>query len=306
VTALFLNHCERRCGVYQMGARIGRELSSCGVAAYAEVSELDGAVAAVHATRASAIIYNWHPSTMPWASELVRRIGGDKHLGLIHEIAPDMAGAGADVFPYRIACDPSFPADGERMFRTVRHVPRSELRGEARGTIGSFGFAVGGKMFPTVVHAVAVEFPGATLRLRIPMARYGDDSGALARACAEECARTAIANGARVVVEHDFLPEGELIDWLSGNDLNVFFYEPNGGRGIASALDYAIAARRPIAINDSQMFRHVRERLGYYPQRNLRTLMENTGYVVESIYNEWSPERLVLEYADILRRVGAA
>lgn len=301
-----MNHQQQRCGVYQMGRRIGDALTSAGLATYLETWDLGTAVAVVQAQRPRAIIYNWHPSTLPWAPELVRRFSSVKHIGVIHEIAPDAPGAGSDIFPYRVVCDPSFPADGRVLFKTVRHVPRRDSPASryAPLIIGSFGFAVGGKMFPTIVHAVSQEFPGARVRLRIPQAFYGDDSGKQARAVVNSCNLTAF-NGVTVQVEHDFLQEEQLLDWLAGNDLNVFFYEPNGGRGVASALDYAIAVRRPIAVNGSQMFRHVVDKLGTYPKRSLRQSLDVSSAAVRELYDAWTPEQLTRDYQVALGAVGA-
>jgi len=306
VRVLFLNHAIARCGVYQMGRRIGQALDAAGVAHYAETPDLDSALALTQSHHPIVIIYNWHPSTLPWAPELIRRMPGSKHVGLMHEIAPEAPRMGAEIFPIRIVCDPSFPTDGVSLFRSVRHVPRYEAQrtGNDVMTVGSFGFAVGGKMFPTIVHAVGAEFPGARVRLRIPHAHYGDEEGALAQRFAK-AARDVTVGGVTVEVAHDFLDEGELVTWLASNDLNVFFYEPNRGRGIASVLDYAIAAQRPIAINDSQMFRHVHSWLGCFPERSLRESIV-TGAVVEALYETWSPKQLVADYQQMLGALGVS
>lgn len=329
MTALFVNHQTEKCGVYQMGARIGRTLADAGLVDYLETWDLGTAL--LHAGAYDVVIYNWHPSTLPWAPEVVKRYPSAKHVGLIHEIAPDAPHVGAEIFPYRMICDPSFPADGRTTFRSVRHVPRfaeggpdaprwaetrrchcgMSLRPRQRTciccppTIGSFGFAVGGKMFATIAHAVGDAFPSATVRLRIPHAHYGDARGDMAMRHATS-ARAVFIGGVRVEVQHEFLPETALVRWLGDNDLNVFFYEPNGGRGISSVIDYAIAAQRPIAINDSQMFRHVREQLGTYPTKTLRQSLERNEKIVMDLYRAWSPERLVQDYAEMISALEAS
>lgn len=312
--ALFINHQTERCGVYQMGRRIGLALSDAKVAHYLETWDLGTAIQVTQIHRPAVVIYNWHPSTLPWAPEVIRRFPEAKHVGLIHEIAPDAASVGSEIFDYRMVCDPDFPVDGRTVFRSVRHVPRSDvpeahsvggvfdLRPDETLTIGSFGFGVGGKLFATVVHAVGAEFPGATVRLRIPSAAYGDDGGDLARRHAAS-ARAVSVGDVRVEVSHDFLGEDDLVRWLAGNHMNVFFYEPNGGRGISSVIDYAIAARRPIAINDSQMFRHVHRTLGAYPAKSLRASLDS-GHAVDDLYRSWTPERLARDYADMISALG--
>lgn len=288
-----------------MGVRIGHALAAAGVATYVEVTEHAKAIAVVQAARPRVVIYNWHPATIPWAPDIVRRFPGSKHLGLVHEISPENPAASSEVFLYRVVSDPSFPADGRSLFRTIRHIPRSDpppghYENEVM-TIGSFGFAVGGKMFHAIVQAVASEFPGARVRLRIPSAHFGDDAGALARWAADGA--RSVGADVKLEVEHDFLPEAELVRWLAANDLNVFFYDHNPGRGISSVIDYAIAARRPIAINGSQMFRHVAGVLGTYPDKSLRESLESV-VVVRDLYEQWSPERLAADYRAILAVLG--
>lgn len=302
-TAVFFNHRQERCGVYQMGSRIGRALDAAGVATYVECPDHATASMTMRRLHPRVAVYNWHPATIPWAPELVRRHPACKHIGLMHEISPENPAAGAEVFPLRIVSDPSFPST-LGVFATIRHIPRSDPPPppNARFTVGSFGFAVGGKMFGEITTAVAKEFPGALVRLRVPSAHYGDDAGALARATAEGVRNTGA--DVELQIEHDFLTEPELIRWLQGNDLNVFFYDYNPGRGISSVLDYAIAARRPIAINGSQMFRHVDADLGTYPKYSLLQSLDALGSV-KRLYETWSPDAMVQQYRAIIGHVLA-
>jgi len=310
MTVVFFNHQQQRCGVYQMGRRIGHTLRDAGVVHYVEETNIANATATVNATKPSAIIYNWHPSTIPWAPELVRRLPAVKHIALMHEISPENPWANSDSFPYRMVCDPSFVVDDKTIFKSVRHVPRFNP-GSREGqplTIGSFGFAVGGKMFPTIVHASGMEFPNVLVRLHLPAAHYGDDRGDLARQMAHGSRAVQMAGEVQVRTEihHGFFEELQLIEWLAGNDLNVFFYGYNPGRGVASALDYAIAAQRPIAINESQMFRHVRERFDVYPKKSLRESLETSGEVVNDLYTSWSLDRLVQDYRHMFQQLGVS
>ena len=285
-----------------MGSRIGRTLADAGLVTYVEISDHSRAIAAMQAMRPRVAIYNWHPSTIPWAPDLVGRFPDVKHIGLMHEISPENPASGSEVFPLRIVSDPSF-VSAPGLFPTIRQIPRSDPPPppNERFTVGSFGFAVGGKMFGQISTAVGEAFPGALLRIRLPSAHYGDDGGGLARATADGVRGTA-AN-VELKIDHDFLSEPELIRWLAGNDINVFFYDYNPGRGISSVIDYAIAARRPIAINTSQMFRHVSSALGTYPERSLQESMASVD-IVQGLYDDWSPARLVEEYRSIFAAIG--
>jgi len=306
---LFLNHFQPRCGVYQMGRRIGLALHDSGKVVYQENhNTIATGIMAFQHFQPQAVVYNWHPITMPWAPDLARRFPSAKHIAIMHDITPRTTSAGSELFQHRIACYPGLPVDNTSLFRSVRHVPRYEKSrpDNDRLTVGSFGFAVGGKMYPLIVRLVSESLPGALVRLRIPHAHYGDDEGEMARSLAQQCYQHA-SNGVDFEVSHDFLEEDGLIDWLAGNDLNVFFYDGHPGRGLASTVDYAIAARRPIAVNDNaDALRHVHDRLSYWPKMNLRELYECTGPVVESLYNEWTPDRMVREYVEMFQTLGVS
>ena len=289
-----------------MGRRIGLALGEAVL--YQEGhNTITTGIAALKYYDPRAVVYNWHPTTMPWAPEIARRFPATKHIALMHDITPATANAGSEHFQYRIVCYPEFPVDNQHLFGSVRHVPRYEKPrpSNERMTIGSFGFGVGGKLFDLIVGAVGDEFPGALLRLQIPYAHYGDDAGAIAKQQASRCVAMAQAKGLQVAVTHDFLEEEKLIDWLAGNDLNVFFYDGYPGRGLASTIDYAIAAQRPIAVNHHEdALRHVLSQMPSWPSTRLRALHEQTGPIVERLYQEWSPARLVQEYKDMFRTIG--
>ncbi len=157
--------------------------------------------------------------------------------------------------------------------------------------IGSFGFGFGNKGYARVLERVASDFPGgAVARFHIPFAAYGDHDGTSAKSWAADLDRRRPAH-VRVEVTHDFLPHVELIDWLASNHLNAFFYDRNFGRGPASTIDYALAARRPIAITDSWQFRHIvdaKPRI-LVESRSLSDILESGLEPLLPYYEKWSP-----------------
>jgi hypothetical protein len=53
------------------------------------------------------------------------------------------------------------------------------------------------------------------------------------------------------------MSEDEPIGFLAESSINAIAYNREGAEGISSCVDYALAARRPIAVNASPMFRHM-------------------------------------------------
>jgi hypothetical protein len=53
------------------------------------------------------------------------------------------------------------------------------------------------------------------------------------------------------------MDEAKMIHWLNGNCINAYIRPYTGSMGISSALDMALACRKPIAINKNSMFRYL-------------------------------------------------
>ena len=116
------------------------------------------------------------------------------------------------------------------------------------------GFATHGKGFERLIIAVQEEFDEAIIRLHIPAGDFADTSVADLVARCRELIRK---DGIKLVTSHEFLHKTELLDFLAQNTLNCFFYDKCEGRGISSAIENALAVRKPLAITRSNMFRHV-------------------------------------------------
>jgi SAM-dependent methyltransferase len=260
--------------------------------------------ALVHEVRPEAIIYNYHPLTMSWLTDdvvamLVHNFPRLRQIGFAHDRAPR--------FPHLhavIHLDPT-AAQTTREFPVPRPMPSFTPRREPlTNVIGSFGLGAGHKGFARVIDHVNAEFERATIRLHIPFGHYGDPDGKAARRIAQEC-RDRAKPGITVDVTHDYKTETELLEWLSENTLNCFFYDRLEGAGISSALDLAVAARRPVALTDSVMFRHVTGRVpGTLIQNQTLQQIIQTGFApLEQFHREWSEDSLRQRYEEIIAAV---
>lgn len=102
-----------------------------------------------------------------------------------------------------------------------------------------------------------MQYDEAVIRLNIPFAEYGDRDGQLAKREAARCAEIVRGTKVRLEVDHDYLSQVALLTFLRSNDINLFLYKQSHGRGISSAIDYALSAYRPIGVSNSEMFRHM-------------------------------------------------
>jgi len=256
---LFVSHTKKQCGVHEYGLSIAEAIkkSTQYQLVYVECSSPKELIATVAEVNPSAIIYNYYPSTMSWLEKSLTARFPIPQLGIMHECTQAAADAAdTSLFDYHIAPDPTLAPVNPIVFSTGRVIPSYENRWPAPAitTVGSMGFATQNKGFERLIIAVQEEFDEAIIRLHIPAGDFADTSVAdlVAR-----CRGLIRKDGIQLVTSHEFLEKQQLLDFLAQNTLNCFFYDKCEGRGISSAIENALAVRKPLAITRSNMFRHV-------------------------------------------------
>ena len=216
---------------------------------------------------------------------------------------------GNSIFDFYIAPDPTLLLKNPFVYKTGRLIPhyQNNFPLPEKITIGSFGFGTPRKGFEKIVQQVQNEFDQAVIRFNIPSADFGDKFGKNAKAIEANCRRLIRKPGISLNVTHDFLEDSAMLDFLAHNSINAFFYEDTGNRGLSSAVDSAMAVKRPIAVSGSPMFRHV---LDTQPsicieQNNLKKINANGFAPLQQHAVEWTEENLLWEYERILDAVLA-
>lgn len=334
-TILFVSHKKAQCGVYEFGKNIFNILQ--GSKRYQFIRVECASLVELQATIAehvpAAIIYNYHPSVVPW---LATKLGAVLYrnniasipipqVGIIHEITQHVADTAINykkkfllggrsclinsLFDFYIAPDPTLVLRNPIVYKTGRLIPRyrNNFPISSEPIIGSFGFGTPKKGFEKIVQLVQQEFDEALIRFNIPAADFGDKAGVNARDIAKKCKALIFKSGIKLSVTHDFLGNNAMLDFLAQNTINVFLYENKNNRGLSSTVDNAMAVQRPIAVSDAVMFRHV---LDVEPsicinKNNLKTIIQNGFAPLQKYYNEWTPENLLWEYERILSSVFA-
>jgi glycosyltransferase involved in cell wall biosynthesis len=244
-------------------------------------------------------IYNHHTHTMGWmsqdvinnASQYVKRqfciSGHDQtaEFSDIKNIIPDPTGIDSDKNKYTGRILPNYPVDS-----SLIEIP----------TIGSFGFGFPEKNFDRLADIVNNEFERAKIRIHITASDFGDPSGRLASVVLSQI-QSKIKAGIEVELSCGFLSQQELVMWLSKNSVNCFLYNDQPGRGISSAVDFALAARRPIAITNSSMFRHIKHIDTILIEKNSVKAIISAGVsCLFPFYEEWTEEKIGQRYFDII------
>lgn len=294
-TVLILNHRQRQCGVHQFGRRVYDLASASGRVRYfyreAETEQEYQKVLA-GLGRVDYIIYNWHRGTMPWLTEaMIEADHAHKHFFVWHEAYTRQNYDGYLFF----GCNDQPGIDKSKSFVLPR--PLLEYRGEAHPagdvpTIGSFGFGFHNKNFPALVSMVNDQFSRARIRLHMPHSFYGDPTDSQTKEVIRRCIKANRKKTIQLDISRQFLSNDGLLDFLAGNDLNAFLYSENG-EGLSSCLDYALSVRRPIAVNNCRMFRHVARPEMMVESHSLWEIATQGIEPLKQYYSDWSTGQFV-------------
>lgn len=266
MNVLFLNHKIVNCGVYQYGKRLFEILEKDQIIRYIyrEIdSEAEYRAVLQDISHFQYIIYNYHCSTMPWlnAYNIQRKA---KNIGLPHESQHGF---------FDVVCelDPTCPESVNR-FSIPRPIYENVVpcdastksvdyfirytKGHNVPIIGSFGFGFENKGFHKVVKMVNEQYDEAVIKFVIPIAHF-DPNPHTVYTMKQLCMNENVKPGITLMITHEFFSNADILTFLRSNTINLFLYDTMYGRGISSAIDYALSVKKPIAISDSFMFRHI-------------------------------------------------
>lgn len=300
---LFVNNSIGACGVNQYGYNIGHTIARHSTVYQYDYVQCDSE-AAFDACMAQgpyvAVIYNYHPSTLGWAHQgLEQKYPGIAHIGIVHE--PGWYGA---PFTYKISQDPSFEEQPPYYKQYARNIFDYENKFELPDvpTIGSFGFAWADKGFERLVDQVKKEFVAARIRLHLPLSHFGDPRGDLGTHVANTCAAMLQGTSIQLEISRDWKSLPDLLDWLAQNTINAFFYDYKDGRGISGPPDFAMAARRPMILTKSFMFKHLWDASPsiFIEDISIIDVIANGLKPLEPFYEKWSEKHVTHDYDRII------
>jgi hypothetical protein len=176
-----------------------------------------------------------------------------------------------------------------------------ELRRDIIPIIGFQGFGFPHKGINRIAYKIQEEFDEAIFRLHIPCSFYGDPNGDSARQRVAEVQQIITKPGIKIEASYDFLSDEEIVKWLNNNTVNCYFYDYLENSGIASSPDYAISARRPIAINNSRMFINLHDLTPSIEieKNSLKQIIENGITPLLPIYEKYKPQNVVCDYENV-------
>lgn len=262
-TVLIINHSVENCGVYQYGKRVGNILESALDTNfhYLEIDNEFDFIDELTFYEPDAIIYNYLPGTMPWLTEsIVDRV---RSRGIVNFLLVHNVGY-AQFFDYYLHQDPNY-VDDDTNFSICRplfdYTPSTSSEVSDTIKIGSFGFGFHVKYFDEICRIVNEQLGDkkVELRLHLTYSHFCENSNDI-QIIDSQCMSSITSPNIKLRMTHEFLTDIEILDFLSGNDLNIFFYQDYSTyNGISSTIDYALSVKKPIAICRSSMFSHIND-----------------------------------------------
>ena len=260
------------------------------------------------------VIYNYAPGTTPWMDDPQMRAPFPhiKHVRIMHDMSQSIADSFRPEFNHGwqhiIADDPSVK-ETKHVFTTNRLLPGSPTVSYVepeKPIIGFQGFGPPHKGIARLAHKVQEEFDEATLRLHIPFGFYEDlihgFKGSNAYARANEVKQIIRKPGIDVIITHDLLDTQEIINLLAQNTINCYFYDYLDGCGLASSPDYALAAKRPIAVTRSHQMRNYwdLEPSVLIENSSIKQIITNGTAPLEPLYKAYSKESVWQDYSRVV------
>lgn len=302
---LFVNIRAKNCGVHDYGVRLYNIIkkSSNFHILFVDIENLHNLINIFNIYQPDVVLYNYIIHIYPFLNDdTIRTIRHVPQLIIYHE------GAVAFNCDGVLSIDSTMDDNPDKNFYSLprplfEHIDVDEISNETP-VIGSFGFGFTDKNFPKIAEVVCSEFETAKIRLNIPFAQFGDEQGNIAKNEIEKIKKIIYNSNKNIELEysHDFLEHDDMLNFLKHNDVNVFLYEKHATRGLSSAIDYSLSAKKPIAINDSYMFRHINKTepsIILNETNDLKTIIKNGIEPLKPFYEKYSQFNLInkFEYA---------
>jgi hypothetical protein len=306
---LFISRKAEYCGVNDYGKRVNKILQQSKLfeIKFAEIETSNEYSDIFNEYQPDLVLYNYYPTILPFITNdflhMVRQI---PHVVIFHEV-------GLLFTPDAILDVDSTKEDNPS--QNYYSLPRplfediklKDFEANDVPTIGSFGFGFTDKNFPRIATLVCEQFDRAKIRLNIPFATFGDSNGDIAKAEVEKIRQIINNSGKEIQLEisHDFLEHIDLLNFLKQNDVNMFLYQKHETRNLSSTIDYALSVKKPIAISDSYMFRHINKSTPsiLVDNMSIKDIIANGIKPLEPLYSIYSNKNVLEKYELILNKL---
>ena len=276
---------QTHCSVYQYGQRLAKilKIQCCFVESKEEILSCIGKY------MPTTVVFNWHSYTMPWCNQDVfdsikvkKIVLNHSDITFFNDVVNVLINQTEDDIHKRFYVLPrpiiEYP---DKVNYSLSEIPK----------IGSFGFVI--PTFRDICKYVNNQFDQAILTLNIPFAYFGDQDGKHAKAEAIECHKQITKPGIKLIIDHEFKTDDQLVDFLSQQTINIII--PNGD-GVWPHVDYTISSGRPLAISNSQSLKHIYDSDIDVEIKNIKTIIDCGTKYVDEIKEKNSNKKLIEKF----------
>ena len=298
---LFLNSVDKECGIYQFGLNIAKVITSYNfkyiTASYSELVDMGSLNQDINRIHPDIIILNYVHLKHHWL--LSCNINTPIiFIDIIHEKPEYVNYRQNNVFKSHIIATPSIDGLGldSSFFSLPRLLPEFNTETyieQSIPSIGCFSFGIIDRGWIQAIDIANRDFTKAVIKFHMPFNRIVDPDGKIhALKTAEICRNRYLKNGITLEIDHTFLPAEEVVRKLGQNTINIFLYHPKENKGVSSSIDFALAAKRPIAINSSPMYSHLSsiEPLINVEKNTLLDIIKRGTTILEPFYLKWNKD----------------
>jgi hypothetical protein len=303
IKVLFISRKAEHCGVNDYGKRVNAILQNSTLfdVHFAEIETPTEYVEWYNKVIPEVVLYNYYPTILPFVTDnFIEPIRHIPHVAVYHEVGFGFSPNGIIDIDFTKSDNPdgNFFASPRPLFN---YSVEEDLAPNDVPVIGSFGFGFPDKNFPKIAELVCSQFDKALIKLSIPFATFGDAEGNMARTEADkvrEVIKKSGNTGIELEVNHNFMEHTDVLNFLRGNDINVFLYDKHESRSLSSTIDYALSVKKPIAISNSAMFRHIQSATPSIcvDDLTLSEIIANGITPLEPFYEQHSNKKLLEKY----------
>jgi len=309
---LILNHDKIKCGTYQFCKRvynlaamsekvnyIYREIPYGDLKDHSESRSLY--ISILNEINPDFIIYNYHWDRMPWLQETdITENKKAKHYFIWHDGSMMKNYDKYLLFGSRPPTMDYFMQGRTALLPRPLYIYNGNYPTNDTVTIGSFGFAFNHKNFHTIAPLVGKYFQRSIVNLHFTNPYFGDTPGNRLEDIINLCYKSNTNPNIQLNITTDFWDDSMLLEFLAGNDMNIFMYDISvQNPGISSAIDYALSVKRPIAISNNMMFNHIMSDDILVEKTPLSDILSKGTNPLEGLYRAWDTSLFTKEMEEL-------
>lgn len=94
----------------------------------------------------------------------------------------------------------------------------------------------------------------------------------------------------------------QLTQWLNQNDINIYMYDNFDSNAVSASIDKALAARKPIGVNNSNFFRHIYSSDTSLLETPIKHIVQAGITPLQKYHDQWNQHALLQQYENLIDR----